>query len=66
MKAYLRKEETADCVATSPSGKHTIQIKHGIGYDFMYNDDGDFFLIVDDRIYEETSTAFDFKNEENG
>lgn len=63
MKAYLRIDETGGCVATSPSGKYSVSVIHGVGYDFMYNDDGGFFLIVDDRIYEETSTAFDFKNE---
>lgn len=60
MKATLRKEESKGCIAKSPSGKHTIEVKHGIEYDFLYDGNEGFYLVVDDRIYKETSTAFDF------
>lgn len=60
MKAILRKDETPNCQATSLNGIHTITIKHGVEYEFMYDSNEDFYLIVDDVIYPDCSTAFDF------
>ena len=61
MKAILRKTENEGMIATCPfSPSHEIEVKHGILYDFIYSDDNTFYLVVDGRIYEEQSTAFEF------
>lgn len=61
MKAVLRKEETGNCVATSyPNGEFEITVRHGIEYDYLYDSEDNFYIIVNDIIYSETSTAFDF------
>lgn len=62
MKAIL-KSDCDSAIAKTPSGNYPIVIEHDVEYDFLYSDDGDrFYLIIDDRIYEEVSTCFDFVN----
>ena len=64
-KAILLDTETEGCVAQSyPSGKHELTLKHNVLYDYIYNDENEFFIIVDDRLYPETSTAFGFTDPE--
>lgn len=64
MKAVLRPTESEGMRATCPFPPYyQIDIKHGEKYNFMYDSNDDFYIIVDGRIYEETSTAFDFLND---
>lgn len=64
MKAVLKPTESAGSIATCPfSPYHQIEIKHGEKYNFLYDSNDDFYIIVNGRLYEETSTAFDFVND---
>lgn len=65
-KAKLKKKEADGCTVQShPNGIHQATIKHGIEYDFMYDDDHNFYLIIGDVLFLETSTAFKFVKSEN-
>ena len=59
-KAILKPTESEGCVATSPSGKKEIKVEHNKLYDFVYDKEDNFYLVVDDVLFEEISTAFDF------
>lgn len=59
MKARLKKDESQS-VALSYSGRKELKVRHNILYDFIYDSEDNFFLIVEDVLYQEVSTAFDF------
>lgn len=60
-KAVLKKSECASCnVRSHPNGLFTTAILHDVEYDFMYDDELNFYLIIDDKLFLEVSTAFKF------
>lgn len=60
MKAILNKSEFTSKVYNS-TGK-SITIEHNTKYDFKYDKEDNFFIVVDGVEYEECSTAFNFIN----
>lgn len=59
MKAVLRTYESV-CIAVSFSGKKELKVKHNTLYDYLYDSEDNFYLIVEDVLYSEVSTAFNF------
>lgn len=61
MKAILRESEESGMVSQCPfvDGLE-IEIQHGVLYDFIYDNEDNFYLIFDGRLYPEESTAFNF------
>ena len=59
MKAVLRTDESV-CIAVSFSGKKELEVKHNILYSYLYDNEDNFYLIVEDVLYPEVSTAFNF------
>ena len=59
-KAKLKKKEAETIVKSHPNGLHKATVKRGVEYDFIYDDEQNFYLIIDDILYLETSTAFKF------
>lgn len=59
MKAVLRTDESV-CIAVSFLGKKELEVKHNTLYDYLYDSEDNFYLIVEDVLYSEVSTAFNF------
>jgi hypothetical protein len=59
MKVILRPKESKS-IAFSFSGEKRLEVKHNTLYDYLYDSEDNFYLIVDDILYPEVSTAFNF------
>ncbi len=59
-KAKLKKKESGGILNSHPNGLHQAKLQHDVEYDFMYDDEHNFFLVIDDVLYDEVSTAFKF------
>lgn len=57
MHAILKNNESA---GYATCGDETIEVSHGIKYVFGYDGGDTFYLLVDGRLFEQPSTAFDF------
>lgn len=60
-KAFLRKDVEGVIAYSKPKGEYSIDVEHGIAYDFVYDDEDNFYIISDGYMFEEVSTCFDFK-----
>lgn len=59
MKAILRPKES-ESIAFSFSGEKSLEVKKNILYNYLYDSEDNFYLIVEDVLYPEVSTAFNF------
>lgn len=59
MKVILRPKES-ESIVFSFSGKKELEVKKNTLYDYIYDNEDNFYLIVEDVLYPEVSTAFNF------